>query len=202
MTPGLIDRPDRRHDGFTVFPGDEGKAVSDQVNDAGLNQRLRKHRRDRLRKALQAIDDRDQNVVDAPNFQLVHDLEPELRAFGLFDPQAQNLFLAIGIESERDIDRLVFNEALIADLDPQGVEENDRVDGIERPVLPLAHLVQDGIGDPADEIGRDVDAVKLGQMAPDLAHRHAAGVQAQDLVVEPVEPGLAFGDKLRLESCE
>ena len=36
---------------------------------------------------------------------LVHDLEPELRAFGLFDPQAQNLLLAIEIESERDIDR-------------------------------------------------------------------------------------------------
>ena len=65
--------------------------------------------------------------------------------------------------------------------------------------MPLANLVQDGVGDPADEIGRDVDAVKLGQVALDLAHRHAAGVQAQDLVVEPVEPGLAFGDKLRLE---
>ena len=107
---GLIDRPDRRHDGLTVFPGDEGKAVSDQVNDAGLNQRLRKHRRDRLRKALQAVDDRDQNVVDASDLQLVHDLEPELRALGLFDPQAQNFLLAIGIESERDIDRLVLDE--------------------------------------------------------------------------------------------
>jgi hypothetical protein len=113
--------------------------------------------------------------------------------------KAQNFFLAIGIESERDIDRLVLDEALIADLDPQGVQENDRVDGIERPVLPRANLVEDGVGDPADEIGRDVDAIKLGQAALDLAHRQAAGVQAQDLAVEPVEPGLAFGDKLRLE---
>jgi len=36
-------------------------------------------------------------------------------------------------------------------------------------------------------------------MTLDLAHGHAAGIQAQDLVVEPVEPGLAFGDELRLE---
>ena len=131
------------------------------MNDAGLNQRLRKHRCDRLRKALQAIDDRDENVVDASHLQLVHDLEPELRAFGLFDPQTQDFLLAIGIESERDIDRLVFDDTFVADFDPQGVEENDRIDGIKRPVLPLANFVQDGVGDPADEIGRDVDAIEL-----------------------------------------
>ena len=36
-------------------------------------------------------------------------------------------------------------------------------------------------------------------MALDLAHRHAAGVKAQDLVVEAVEAGLALGNQLRLE---
>jgi hypothetical protein len=35
----------------------------------------------------------------------------------------------------------------------------------------------------------------------DLTHRHAAGIKAQDLIVKPVEPGLAFGDKLRLEGA-
>ena len=34
-------------------------------------------------------------------------------------------------------------------------------------------------------------------MALDLANRHAAGVEAQNLIVEPVEPGLAFRDQLR-----
>jgi hypothetical protein len=35
----------------------------------------------------------------------------------------------------------------------------------------------------------------------DLADRHAAGIQAQDLVVEAVEPGLALGDELRFETA-
>ena len=38
-------------------------------------------------------------------------------------------------------------------------------------------------------------------MPLDLAHRHAAGIQAQDLVVEAVEPRLALGDELRFETA-
>ena len=38
-------------------------------------------------------------------------------------------------------------------------------------------------------------------MALDLAHRHAAGVQRDDLVVEAVEAGLALGHDLRLEGA-
>ena len=39
--------------------------MADQVNDAGLNDRLRENRIDGFRKALQAIDDGDQNVLGA-----------------------------------------------------------------------------------------------------------------------------------------
>ena len=38
-------------------------------------------------------------------------------------------------------------------------------------------------------------------MALDLPHRHAAGIQAQDLVIEAIEPGLPLGDQLRLEAA-
>jgi hypothetical protein len=39
------------------------------------------------------------------------------------------------------------------------------------------------------------------QVTLDLAHRHAAGVEAQNLVVEAVEVRLALGDQLRLEAA-
>jgi hypothetical protein len=35
----------------------------------------------------------------------------------------------------------------------------------------------------------------------DLAHRHAARVEAQNLVIEAIEPRLALGDQLRLEAA-
>ena len=43
------------------------------MDDAGLHDRRRKHRGDRLGKSLQAIDDGDQNVLDAAVLQFVHD---------------------------------------------------------------------------------------------------------------------------------
>ena len=69
--------------------------MADEMNDAGLNDGLRKHRIDRLGKALQTVDDRDQNVLGAPGLELVYDAQPELGALGLFDPDAENLLGAV-----------------------------------------------------------------------------------------------------------
>jgi hypothetical protein len=38
-------------------------------------------------------------------------------------------------------------------------------------------------------------------VALDLPHRHAAGVKAQDLLIEAVEPRLTLGNQLRLEAA-
>ena len=86
----------RRCDSLAVLVGNEVQRIADQVNDAGLDLGLWKHRGDRLRKALQAIDDGDQDVFDAAVLQLVHDAQPEFRALGLLDPQAENFLGSVG----------------------------------------------------------------------------------------------------------
>jgi transposase len=70
---------------------------------------------------------------------------------------------------------------------------------LERPVLPLRHLLQHGIGDGADQVGRDLDAVQLAQVPLDLAGAHPPRVHRHDLVVEAGEAALALGDQLRVE---
>ena len=81
---------------------------------------------------------------------------------------------AVRIERQRHIDDLVLDQALIADFDPQRVKKHDRVDRIERSVLPFPHLVEDGVGDPADQVG-DADANQrtdfesLSRMVPQVA---------------------------------
>jgi hypothetical protein len=50
------------------------------------------------------------------------DLEPKFRALGLLNPEADDLFLSIGIEGKCDINRFVFDKAFIANFDPQGVK--------------------------------------------------------------------------------
>src|SRR5271155_3139323 len=92
--------------------------------------RRRKHGGDRLGKSLQAIDDSDQNVLDAPVLEFGHDAQPEFGAFRGLDPKAQDVLGSFRRDAERDIDGLVANEPLVADFDPQRVEENQRINGL------------------------------------------------------------------------
>ncbi len=61
------------------------------------------------------------------------------------------------------------------------------------PVLPLAHLIEHGIGDPADQVGRDVDRIELARVTLNLAYRHAVVVDFHRPRVEPSrKPSLQF----------
>ena len=48
---------------------------------------------------------------------------------------------------QREVDRLIAHEAFVADLDPNGIEEHQRVTDIEGAVLPFCNLVQHCVGD-------------------------------------------------------
>lgn len=48
-------------------------------------------------------------------------------------PQAEDLLGAVGAHAQRDVDGLVADHALVTHLDPQGVEEHDRVDPAAGP---------------------------------------------------------------------
>ena len=58
-------------------------------------------------------------------------------------------------------------------FDPQRVEDQ-RIHGLERPVLPFGHRLQNRVGHRRNEIGRDLKAIKLQKMALDLANDDAA----------------------------
>ena len=135
-----------------------------------------------------------------PVLDLGHHPQPELGALGLLDPQAQNLFVALNGEAQRQIDRLVADHPLVADFDPERVENDDRINLVQGPVLPVPNLVHDFIGDPRNQIRRHADAIQLLQVTPDFAHRHAARVHRYDLVIETLEAPLALLDDLRGEA--
>jgi hypothetical protein len=52
---------------------------------------------------------------------------------------------------------------------------------------------------PADRVTADLGAVKVGEVLGDVADPHAAGVQAEDPLVQPGQAGLALADQLGLE---
>jgi hypothetical protein len=122
--------------------------MPDEVDDAGLHDRAREDGSDRVREALEAVDHGEDDVVDTAVLELVHNAQPELGAFGLLDPDAQNVLVTLAIERQGEIDSLVLDHTLVADFDPQSIEEDHRIDRIERPVLPFAHLVEHRIARP------------------------------------------------------
>src|SRR3546814_7073982 len=75
-----------------------------------LNNGLGEHGVDGVREALQAIDDRDQDIGDAAVLELVHDAHPELCAFGLLDPDPEDFLGPVGQYAECDIYGFVADE--------------------------------------------------------------------------------------------
>lgn len=68
------------------------------------------------------------------------------------------------------------------------------------PDLPGCDLAQRGVGAAADEVGRDVHRVHIGKKASDLARRHAARMNGDDLVIKASKAALMLANELRLEA--
>jgi hypothetical protein len=80
------------------------------------------------------------------------------------------------------------------------VQEHDRVDVLQRPLSPFAHVVHDRVGHLRDQLPADLHAIDLLQMRLDIPHREPAAIERQDLLVKPDEPPLALADDLRLKA--
>ena len=113
------------------------------MDDAGLVDRLREDGVDRLREAGEAVGADKQDVLDAAVSELGHDARPEAGAFGLLDPEAEAVAVALERDTDRDVDGLLAHDLLVADRDLHRVQVDDDVQLLERPALPGADVVLD-----------------------------------------------------------
>ena len=134
------------------------------MHDAGLHPGLGEDGRDRVREARQAVDAEDQHVTDAALVQIVEHGQPELRALALPPPDPENLALALQRDADRQIAGPRAHRAVLADAHHQAVEVDDRVDLLQRPGAPGA-ILEHGVGDAADRVTADLDAVELAELA-------------------------------------
>jgi len=111
---------------------------------------LWKHRFDCPRKALETINNGNQDIGDTPVPELVHDAQPVLCPFGRFDPDAEDLLRPIGQNAKCDLDRLVANKAFIAVLHPDRIEEYQRITIIERAAPPFGDRIHLALAAPAE----------------------------------------------------
>src|SRR4030095_6600300 len=88
-----------------------------------------------------------------------------------------------------------------AGLHHQTVEVDDRIHRVQRPGAPRGDVLEHGVGDRADRVAADLHAVELAQVRLDVTHGHAAGVEPEDLLVQPGQPGLALAHELGVEAA-
>ena len=73
-------------------------------------------------------------------------------------------------------------------------EDHHEGDGGQRPRVPFFDLVQNRVGDTADEIRRDLQPIEFFQMATDVTHAHIARIHG-------VRHGARTGGDLVTHSC-
>ena len=170
------------------------------MDDAGLEDRRGEGSLHGVRKPLEAVGANDENVLHAPLPDLGKNGEPKLGAFGGREPHAEDTLGAIGLHAHSEVDALVGHRALVADFDDQGVQINREVYGLERPRLPSAHLVHHCLGDVADELRADVDAVNFLDVRLDVPGAHAPRIHGQNFLVEALHAPFMLLDEPRLEA--
>src|ERR687898_1020225 len=135
------------------------------MDDAGLHGGELPYRVDRLGQALQSVTDGDADVGHATVLQLGEDLKPELRALAaVAEPQSEDVAFPVDRDPDDDVDGLVAHSA-VANFDHDGVDKDDRVDLVQRPVHPAGHLLQHLVGDLGNGRAGHAGAVDLGQVA-------------------------------------
>lgn len=110
---------------------------------------------DRVWGALEAVQDGNKGIFDAPVSQIVLHREPVFGPLIIGDPETQNLTFAFYGDTQRHVNGLAFDPAAfgVANFYPKSIKENDWRLRLQGAVLPIGNLCQNGIGDPSDEIG-------------------------------------------------
>ena len=111
--------------------------------------------------------------------QLGQDRQPLLGALAFRDPKAEDVLDAEVVDPDREVGVVVLHAALVADLDHERVHPDDRIEPLERPALPLRDVLEHRVGDAADQIPADLDAVQVAQLRLDLPRRHPAAHTAR-----------------------
>lgn len=79
----------------------------------------------------------DEDILNAPVFQAVEYGCPEFGALIFTDPHTQNVLTAVQIDANSNIDSLLDDLFLTADMIVDGVQENHCIYAFQRPLLPF-----------------------------------------------------------------
>ena len=134
-----------------MFVCDIFHRVADLMNNAQLHGGFRKNAFDGIGEAFKPVYTRDQDVVDSPALQVGKYREPEVGSFALGYVHAKQILVTILVQSKHVIYGSTDGTLLVVHhLVMKGIQPYDRIDSIQRAVLPALYFGQNAVGNGAD----------------------------------------------------
>lgn len=109
--------------------------------------------------------------------------------------------MAFHVNADRQVNRLGTNATSITDFGMDAIKIDHRIHRIERPGLPLLYFIHYAISDCRNKRGRHFSAIHFSKVLLDFTHRHATGIQRDDLVIKAHPASLMLGNDLWLKTA-
>ena len=200
---GGVDRLQVALELVPVLAGGQPERVADQVDDAGLHDRLRPHVADHVGQALQPVADHEERVRHAA--VACRSVSTLIQNFAPSPPvpahSPRMSLLPVQGDPDRGVDRPV-GDLPVADLDHDRVDEDRRVDLVQRPVRPTSFISSITLSVIREIVSlRHRRAVDLGEVRADLPGRQPLRVQRQHDLIDPVQPALPLAPRSPVRTC-
>lgn len=119
--------------------------------DAELDRNLRENTCNRIRKTLEPVNTRDEDILDSSVLEIRKHTEPEVGSLALGDVHAQKFFSSFGIEGQHIIDGSGHRPILLVHyLIMYRIKPYNWIHAVQRPVFPALYLRKDSVRYAAD----------------------------------------------------
>lgn len=153
------------------------------MDDAALVFCLRESRLNRLPDPGQPVSADDLDVLDPAILKAVENGQPVLGALVIADLDCQDTFLSFAADSKDDVSRHLPNGPIVPDGVVDRVDVENRIDVIEKPVLPVLNLGQDLIRYVRYETLRGFKPIDIYECVENLAGGHPLGIHGDNFLV-------------------
>src|SRR5262245_13769389 len=114
---------------------------------ASLDRRSRKDTLDRFWQTFEPVHAGDEDVFHAARGQFIEQLQIELRAFALAEPEAEQFLAAFEIDADCDVERLLDDSSFVSHFEEEGIQVEDRPDCLKRSRAPVLNAGADRFAD-------------------------------------------------------
>lgn len=180
---GFVDALQVFDEGFDSLVREVLDGIVDLMDHAELHLCFGEDRLYRFCKSSEVVNAGDEQVAQSSVRQIGENTQPELRTFRLADVESEEFLAPVLIEPDDAVDRSRNYAALVTHFVANGIEQDKRIDGLQRSCTPVGNQWQNLVRDTRYGGYRGLQTVDVHQMITDITVARTTCVQGDDLLV-------------------